>query len=200
MEVEKLAAPMGAAVTGVDVRVITSETFETLDDLFCQHQVLVFPDQQLTPQDQMKFANHWGELVRHPYAGLEEFPEIIELRNYGKRRDVNQHWHTDMSYHKQPPMLTMLYAHDVPDFGGDTAFANQVLAQIHLYAKRFADLPAEEKAANITVEVLPKHLDEQVAALMVQGFGGVITRLTEDQAQYIGVSVDGPFKTDSYKY
>ena len=88
---------MGAAVTGVDVRVITSETFETLDDLFCQHQVLVFPDQQLTPQDQMKFANHWGELVRHPYAGLEEFPEIIELRNYGKRRDVNQHWHTDMS-------------------------------------------------------------------------------------------------------
>jgi len=82
----------------------------------------------------------------------------------------------------------------------DGSFANQVLAQIHLYAKRFADLPAEEKAANITVEVLPKHLDEQVAALMVQGFGGVMTRLTEDQAQYIGVSVDGPFKTDSYKY
>lgn len=82
----------------------------------------------------------------------------------------------------------------------DGSFANQVLAQIHLYAKRFADLPAEEKAANITVEVLPKHLDEQVAALMVQGFGGVITRLTEDQAQYIGVSVEGPFKTDSYKY
>ncbi|MGB0379344.1 MAG: adenosylhomocysteinase [Cellvibrionales bacterium] len=82
----------------------------------------------------------------------------------------------------------------------DGSFANQVLAQIHLYAKRFADLPEAEKAANITVEVLPKNLDEEVAALMVQGFGGVITRLTEDQASYIGVSVDGPFKTDSYKY
>jgi len=82
----------------------------------------------------------------------------------------------------------------------DGSFANQVLAQIHLYAKRFAGLPEAEKAANITVEVLPKHLDEEVAALMVQGFGGVITRLTEDQATYIGVSVDGPFKTDSYKY
>jgi len=82
----------------------------------------------------------------------------------------------------------------------DGSFANQVLAQIHLYAKRFADLPEADKAASISVEVLPKHLDEQVAALMVQGFGGVITRLTEDQASYIGVSVDGPFKTDSYKY
>jgi adenosylhomocysteinase len=82
----------------------------------------------------------------------------------------------------------------------DGSFANQVLAQIHLYAQRFADLPAAEKPANVTVEVLPKHLDEQVAALMVEGFGGVITKLTADQAKYIGVSVDGPFKTDSYKY
>src|SRR6056300_464948 len=82
----------------------------------------------------------------------------------------------------------------------DGSFANQVFAQIHLYGKRFADLPADQKAAAIAVEVLPKHLDEQVAALMVKGFGGVMTRLTDDQAKYIGVSVDGPFKTDSYKY
>jgi len=82
----------------------------------------------------------------------------------------------------------------------DGSFANQVLAQIHLYAKRFADLPAEEKTAQITVEVLPKHLDEQVAALMVEGFGGVVTRLTPQQADYIGVAVDGPFKAEGYKY
>ena len=82
----------------------------------------------------------------------------------------------------------------------DGSFANQVLAQIHLYAKRFADLPASDRAAAITVEVLPKHLDEQVAALMVEGFDGVITKLTAQQGDYIGVSVDGPFKNDSYKY
>jgi adenosylhomocysteinase len=82
----------------------------------------------------------------------------------------------------------------------DGSFANQVLAQIHLFRAGFANLPALEKAAAIRVEVLPKHLDEQVAALMVQGFGGVMTRLTETQADYIGVSVDGPFKTESYKY
>ena len=82
----------------------------------------------------------------------------------------------------------------------DGSFANQVLAQIHLYEKRFADLSAEAQASAICVEVLPKHLDEQVAALMVEGFGGVMTRLTEQQGDYIGVSVDGPYKTDSYKY
>jgi adenosylhomocysteinase len=82
----------------------------------------------------------------------------------------------------------------------DGSFANQVLAQIHLYGKRFADLPAAEKKAAITVEVLPKQLDEEVAAHMVRGFGGVLTRLTPEQARYIGVNVDGPFKPDSYKY
>ncbi len=82
----------------------------------------------------------------------------------------------------------------------DGSFANQVLAQIHLYAQRFADLPASDRAAAITVEVLPKHLDEQVAALMVEGFDGVMTKLTAQQGDYIGVSVDGPFKSDSYKY
>ncbi|PDH37674.1 MAG: adenosylhomocysteinase [Halieaceae bacterium MED-G27] len=82
----------------------------------------------------------------------------------------------------------------------DGSFANQVLAQIHLYEKRFADLPADQQSDAVRVEVLPKHLDEQVAALMVEGFGGVMTRLTGQQGDYIGVSVDGPYKTDSYKY
>jgi adenosylhomocysteinase len=50
------------------------------------------------------------------------------------------------------------------------------------------------------VDVLPKKLDEEVAALMVAGFGGVLTRLTETQASYISVSAEGPFKNDSYKY
>ncbi len=82
----------------------------------------------------------------------------------------------------------------------DGSFANQVLAQIHLYARKFADLPAADKAAALSVEVLPKKLDEEVAAHMVRGFGGVITQLTKDQADYIGVSVEGPFKPESYKY
>ncbi|MEX0619715.1 MAG: adenosylhomocysteinase [Pseudohongiellaceae bacterium] len=82
----------------------------------------------------------------------------------------------------------------------DGSFANQVLAQMHLFEKAFASQPDDVRNGNVTVEVLPKHLDEEVAALMVGGFGGVLTRLTEAQARYINVPVTGPYKTDSYKY
>ena len=83
----------------------------------------------------------------------------------------------------------------------DGSFANQVLAQIHLYKQGFANINDEDtKAEMITVEVLPKKLDEEVASLMVAGFGGVMTQLTKDQADYINVPQEGPFKEESYKY
>ena len=78
----------------------------------------------------------------------------------------------------------------------DGSFSNQVLAQIYLYEKKHAD----NSDSPVTVEVLPKKLDEEVAAHMVRGFGGVLTKLTQTQADYINVPVEGPFKSDSYKY
>ncbi len=82
----------------------------------------------------------------------------------------------------------------------DGSFANQVLAQIEMYKRGFADLDDADKAKHIGIEVLPKQLDEEVARCMVEGFGGVITKLTAEQAKYIGVSVEGPFKPEAYKY
>ncbi len=81
----------------------------------------------------------------------------------------------------------------------DGSFANQVLAQIHLYEQAWAQQPDNQRSP-ITVEILPKKLDEEVAQLMVEGFGGVVTRLTNNQADYIGVDQEGPFKSESYKY
>ena len=82
----------------------------------------------------------------------------------------------------------------------DGSFANQVLAQMYLYERQFAKLPAAQKAEHIYVRVLPKKLDEEVARDMVEGFGGVLTQLTTQQAEYIGVEQDGPYKPESYKY
>ena len=83
----------------------------------------------------------------------------------------------------------------------DGSFANQVLAQMYLYEQAFANINDEDKKQELlTVKVLPKKLDEEVAKLMVEGFGGVVTKLTEEQANYIGVKVEGPFKDEEYKY
>mgnify|MGYP003323784877 CR=1 FL=1 len=82
----------------------------------------------------------------------------------------------------------------------DGSFANQVLAQIELYQRGFATQDSATQAEMLRVEVLPKHLDEEVAAHMVRGFGGVITKLSQEQADYINVPVAGPFKGDDYKY
>ena len=74
-------------------------------------------------------------------------------------------------------------------------------AQIYLYEKGFAKINDEDKRKGlIKVEVLPKKLDEEVASLMVEGFGGVVTKLTDEQAEYIDVPKEGPFKEDAYKY
>ncbi len=79
-----------------------------------------------------------------------------------------------------------------PSFVMSTSFTNQVLAQIELFTKT-ADYP-------LGVHRLPKELDEKVARLHLDKLGVKLTTLTDQQAQYIGVSADGPFKSDGYRY
>ena len=81
----------------------------------------------------------------------------------------------------------------------DGSFANQVLAQMYLFERKWAEHDPIQRQP-ITVEVLPKALDEEVASYMVAGFGGVVTQLTTAQAEYINVPAAGPFKPETYKY
>ncbi len=134
MKVRRFAAPLGAIVEDFDVRDASADAFAELQALFRLHHVLVIRGQQLGPGEHIAFGQRWGTLVRHPYAGMAAHPELIELRNRGKARDVNQHWHSDMTYDAAPPKLTMLYALEAPGLGGDTAFANQALAYQDLSA------------------------------------------------------------------
>ncbi len=80
-----------------------------------------------------------------------------------------------------------------PSYVMSSSFANQTIAQIELFTK-----PKEYQVGK--VYVLPKHLDEKVARLQLSKLGAQLTKLTKDQAAYIGVSVDGPYKPDSYRY
>jgi adenosylhomocysteinase len=77
-----------------------------------------------------------------------------------------------------------------PSFVMSNSFSNQVLAQIEIFTKPY----------EIGVYVLPKSLDEKVARLHLDALGVELTVLTNDQARYIGVAVNGPFKVDHYRY
>ena len=79
-----------------------------------------------------------------------------------------------------------------PSFVMSNSFTNQVLAQIELYA--------HGEKYDKQVYVLPKHLDEKVARLHLERIGVKLTKLTPEQAGYIGVPGEGPFKPEHYKY
>jgi adenosylhomocysteinase len=79
-----------------------------------------------------------------------------------------------------------------PSYVMSSSFANQVLAQIELFS-HIEKYP-------VGVYVLPKHLDEKVARLQLSKLGAQLTELTDIQAKYIGVSREGPFKPDQYRY
>ena len=81
-----------------------------------------------------------------------------------------------------------------PSFVMSTSFCNQVLAQIALWTAKEGQYPTD------SVQVLPKHLDEEVARLHLEQLGVRLTKLTPKQAEYLGVAEEGPFKPDHYRY
>jgi len=155
MQVIPMSAPLGATILGVDVTQLGDNQWREINHLFLQHRVLAFPQQTLTPEQQIAFGAQWGQLVRHPYAGMKDYPGLIELKNAGKKRDVNQHWHSDMTYNLAPPKITMLYALETPEIGGDTAFANQVIAYNEL----------SEGLKSSLVNMTAEHTAESLAAI-----------------------------------
>jgi adenosylhomocysteinase len=79
-----------------------------------------------------------------------------------------------------------------PSFVMSNSFTNQVLAQLELYTR--------PESYPIGVYTLPKHLDEEVARLHLDALGVKLTPLTQEQADYLGVPAEGPFKPDTYRY
>jgi len=128
VEVAKFGAPLGGVVHDVDLRDLSDSQFGAIRAAFAEHLVLAFPGQDLTIEEQLAFARRWGELQQHPFYKGADYPELMSLENRGKSKDPNEHWHSDMSYEPTPPKITMLYALEAPEIGGDTAFANQHLA------------------------------------------------------------------------
>jgi adenosylhomocysteinase len=130
-------------------------------------------------------------------AGLQSYPGVVR-RNVKPQVDL---WTfpeedgrpgTSLVVLSEGRLMNLGNATGHPSFVMSNSFTNQVLAQVELFA-RTDEYP-------IGVYVLPKHLDEEVARLHLASLGVSLTELTDEQAAYLGVPVNGPYKPDHYRY
>ncbi|UUX51038.1 TauD/TfdA family dioxygenase [Nisaea acidiphila] len=131
LDIRPLAGALGAEIHGLDIsQNLDGASVAALRQALLDHLVIFLPAQELTPQRQLAFAQHFGEPVKYPFVkGLEDCPEVMQiLKTETDQVNFGGVWHSDTSYKDHPPMGTMLYAVELPPFGGDTMFANQYLA------------------------------------------------------------------------
>jgi taurine dioxygenase len=131
IEVQPIAGALGAEIGGVDVaQPLADGVIAEIRTALLDHLVVFFREQRLTPSDQVAFARRFGEPMEYPQLrGLPECPlvtPVIKLEH--ERINFGGVWHSDTSYLERPPMASMLYAVEVPPYGGDTLFASQYRA------------------------------------------------------------------------
>jgi taurine dioxygenase len=131
IEVQPIAGAIGAEVLGVDAsQPLAADVIGEIRRAFLAHLVIFLPGQKLSPQQLLAFASRFGEPMEYPQLrGLPECPlvtPVVKLEH--ERHNFGGVWHTDTSYLDQPPMASMLYALELPPFGGDTLFASQYAA------------------------------------------------------------------------
>ena len=157
MKVKPLCDALGAKITGLDLSVkLGSEVKREIHDAWLKYQVLVFPNQKLTEDEQIRFARSWGKFpVRDRYEKRAEkgtadksIMLVSNIRKNGKPigslPDGEMMFHTDGAYDENPYNYTMLYALELPSSGGNTLFANMYKA----YQELENDL--KQKLANCT--------------------------------------------------
>ena len=129
--VQPMAGSLGAEIRGVDLSAPLSDAvIAEIRQAFLDHLVVFFRDQTLTPHEQLAFATRFGEPMEYPQLrGLPECPMITPvLKLEHEQINFGGVWHSDTTYLTQPPMASMLYAVEIPPYGGDTIFANQYAA------------------------------------------------------------------------
>src|SRR6266851_5961445 len=140
---QRLSPAGGVTITGIALsQKLSPDKKDAIVEAFLAHHIVVFPGQSLTREQQFAFAANFGEVEAHgAHRGENKRYGVAHvMSNLGAdgnptirvSRAANYHWHTDKPYHPAPPLLTTLYAVEVPPAGGDTEFANTALAYVAL--------------------------------------------------------------------
>ncbi|MCG8548323.1 MAG: TauD/TfdA family dioxygenase [Alphaproteobacteria bacterium] len=131
IDVQPIAGALGADIHGADLsRNLSNQTFDEIHQAFLDHLALFFRNQTLTPAQQVDFARRFGPIGIYPFLdGLPDAPEVIEvLKTESDEFNFGGGWHSDTAYLERPSLGSVLYAHEIPDIGGDTLFANMYMA------------------------------------------------------------------------
>ena len=117
-------------VEGVQLAQLTDAEIEEMRTAFATHGVLFLRNQDFPPAEHLRFARRFGDLVINKFFSHDdEFPDIAEVRkDPDQETNLGGGWHTDSPFLPQPPAISLLYATDVPPYGGDTWWANTGLA------------------------------------------------------------------------
>ena len=131
IEVNPLGGALGAEISGIDLNeVISEEQLTEVRQVFGQYAVIFFRNQNLTPENEIRFAKRWGEInTNRFFSSVEGYPQIaLVVKEPDQKNNIGGSWHTDHSYDIAPALGSMLFAHEVPISGGDTVFASMYKA------------------------------------------------------------------------
>lgn len=126
LTIRKLHPVIGAEVTGINLaEPADAETREALSQALSEHLALVFPNQDLNPDQYLTAATAFGPVMRQHYS-QNHMPghENIGLVHHKNGQKVSENWHTDHTNHEKPPLATMLYGVEIPSAGGGTSIAS----------------------------------------------------------------------------
>ncbi len=130
--IRPVAPACGAEVFGLDLREPTDADLAAVADALADHGVLFFRSQVLTPEQQLEVTRRFGAILRVPYIKpLDAYPDIIAVLKEADEQRISTFggtWHSDFSFLDEPPSLTLLYAIELPQVGGDTLWSSQYAA------------------------------------------------------------------------
>lgn len=131
LQISRLSGALGAEARGLNLsRPLTQSEVGALRDALTEHLVVALPDQAMSLDDLERLTDQLGGRAITPFVkSLPDRPYVIRvLKEREDKLNFANAWHSDLSYLAEPPSFTLLYAHETPDFGGDTLFQNQYMA------------------------------------------------------------------------
>ena len=130
MQINLLSGALGAEIKGVNLKDTSKENWKEINSLMLEHKVVFFRDQNISSNEQIELAKHFGPLEKHVYVkARENYPEILRIiKAPDEKHQWGEGWHTDVSYNPKPTKVIILRSHKIPPVGGDTMFSNMELA------------------------------------------------------------------------